>query len=186
MHFLEWECIGFDKTFIGFQTQEEAISARGGGGGGGGCSKPKKKQFSANPSNINVSKNEILFDWSLATHYNDVIIGAIASQITSLTIVYSIVCSDAYQRKHQSSASLALVRGIPRTNGQLRGKCFHLMTSPCLHRIVFFCVWRASLVQHIEINCIATGLFAAIISRNISYIYCLPQHRQPILFIMSS
>ena len=30
MHFLEWECIGFDKTFIGFQTQEEAISARGG------------------------------------------------------------------------------------------------------------------------------------------------------------
>ena len=32
----------------------------------------------------------------------------IASQITSLTIVYSIVYSDADQRKHQSSASLAL------------------------------------------------------------------------------
>ena len=29
--------------------------------------------------------------------------GAIASQITSLTIVYSTVYSDAYQRKHQSS-----------------------------------------------------------------------------------
>ena len=61
--------------------------------------------------------------------------GAIASQITSLTIVYSIVYSDADQRKHQSSAPLAFVRGIhrdrwiPRTNGQLRGKCFHLMTS---------------------------------------------------------
>ena len=60
---------------------------------------------------------------------------AIASQITSLMIVYSIVYSDAKQRKHQSSASLAFVRGIhrgrriPRTNGQLRGKCFHLMTS---------------------------------------------------------
>ena len=40
--------------------------------------------------------------------------GAIASQITSLTIVYSIVYSDADQRKHQSSASLALVRGIHR------------------------------------------------------------------------
>ena len=40
--------------------------------------------------------------------------GAIASQITSLTIVYSIVCSDADQRKHQSSASLAFVRGIHR------------------------------------------------------------------------
>ena len=32
--------------------------------------------------------------------------GAIASQITSLTIVYSIVYSDADQRKHQGSASL--------------------------------------------------------------------------------
>ena len=38
----------------------------------------------------------------------------IASQITSLTIVYSIVNSDTNQRKHQSSASLAFVRGIHR------------------------------------------------------------------------
>ena len=36
------------------------------------------------------------------------------SQITSLTIVYLIVYSDADQRKHQSSASLAFVRGIHR------------------------------------------------------------------------
>ena len=35
--------------------------------------------------------------------------GAIASQITSLTIVYSTVNSDADQRKHQSSVSLAFV-----------------------------------------------------------------------------
>ena len=47
----------------------------------------------------------------LHPHYNDVIMGAIASQITSLTIVYSIVNSDADQRKYQSSASLAFVRG---------------------------------------------------------------------------
>ena len=40
--------------------------------------------------------------------------GAIASQITSLTIIYSTVYSDADQRKHQSSASLAFVRGIHR------------------------------------------------------------------------
>ena len=53
----------------------------------------------------------------------------VASQITSLTSVYSIVYSDADDRKHQSSASLAFVWGIPRTNGQSRGKCFHLMTS---------------------------------------------------------
>ena len=37
--------------------------------------------------------------------------GAIASQITSLTFVYSTVYSHTDQRKHQSSASLAFVRG---------------------------------------------------------------------------
>ena len=47
-------------------------------------------------------------------HYNDVIMGAIASQITSFTIVFSTVYSDADQRKHQSSAPLAFVRGIRR------------------------------------------------------------------------
>ena len=49
---------------------------------------------------------------SAAAHYNDVIMSA--SQITSLTIVYSSVYSGADQRKHQSSASLALVREIHR------------------------------------------------------------------------
>ena len=47
-------------------------------------------------------------------HYGDVIMGAIASQITSITIVYSTFYSDADQRKHQSSASLAFERGIHR------------------------------------------------------------------------
>ena len=59
---------------------------------------------------------------ALWLHYNDVIMSAVVSPITSLTIGYSIVYSGAYQRKHQSSASLAFVRGIhrriPRTNGQ--------------------------------------------------------------------
>ena len=49
-----------------------------------------------------------------AVHYDDVIMGQIASQITSLTIVYSIVYSSTDQRKHQSSVSLAFVRGIHR------------------------------------------------------------------------
>ena len=40
--------------------------------------------------------------------------GAIASQITSLPIVYSTLYSDADQRKHQSSAWLAFVWGIHR------------------------------------------------------------------------
>ena len=45
---------------------------------------------------------------------SDVIMGSIASQITSLTIVYSTVYSGADQREHQSSASLAFVWGIHR------------------------------------------------------------------------
>ena len=47
-------------------------------------------------------------------HYNDVIMSALAPHITSLTIVYSTAYSGADQRKHQSSASLAFVRGIHR------------------------------------------------------------------------
>ena len=45
-------------------------------------------------------------------HYYDVIMVTMASQITSLTIVYSTVHEGADQRKHQSSASLAFVRRI--------------------------------------------------------------------------
>ena len=47
-------------------------------------------------------------------HYSDVIISTMVSQITSLTIVYSTVYSGADQRKYQSSASVAFVRGINR------------------------------------------------------------------------
>ena len=48
------------------------------------------------------------------THYTDVIMGTMASQITSLTVVYSTVYSGSDQRKHQSSASLVFVWGIHR------------------------------------------------------------------------
>ena len=54
----------------------------------------------------------------LKQHYDDVITSAISSQITSLTIVCSTFYPGADQSKHQSSASLAFVWGIPRTNGQ--------------------------------------------------------------------
>ena len=49
----------------------------------------------------------------LSVHYCDVIMGVTASQITGLTIVCSTVYSGAYQRKHQSSASLAFVKELP-------------------------------------------------------------------------
>ena len=51
---------------------------------------------------------------SVLYHYDDVVMGAIASLITSFTIVYSAVYSDADQRKPQNSASLTFVRGIHR------------------------------------------------------------------------
>ena len=58
--------------------------------------------------------------WLLASrrhrgvHCSDVIMGAMAFRITSLSIVYSTVYIGADERKHQSSASLAFVRGIHR------------------------------------------------------------------------
>ena len=81
------------------------------------------------------------------SHYGDAIMGAIASQITSPTIVYSTVYSDVDQRKHQSSRHWPLCgeftgdRWIPRANGQSRGKCFHLMTSSCLWNTANF-YWK--------------------------------------------
>ena len=73
--------------------------------------------------------------WGFLCHYNDIIMGAIASQITSLTIVYWTVYSDADQRKHQSSVPLAFVWGIHRWpvnsphKWPVTRKCFHLMMS---------------------------------------------------------
>ena len=60
--------------------------------------------------NCNTPKPAMSRTWGI--HYIDVIMTS--SQITSLAIVYSTVYSDANQRKHQSSASLAFVRGIYR------------------------------------------------------------------------
>ena len=62
------------------------------------------------PSPVNV-----LFVSLHCCHYNDVIMSTMASQITSLTIVYSTIYSGTNQRKHQSSTSLAFVRGIHRS-----------------------------------------------------------------------
>ena len=50
----------------------------------------------------------------MGQNYNDVTMRAMASQITGVSIVYSIVGSGADQIRHQSSASLAFVWGIHR------------------------------------------------------------------------
>ena len=57
--------------------------------------------------NLNSYKSPLL-------HYSDIIMSAMVPQFTSLTIVYSSVYSGADQRKYQSSASLAFMRGIHR------------------------------------------------------------------------
>ena len=71
--------------------------------------------------------------------------GAMASQLTSRTVVYSTVYSSADQRKHQSSASLAFVRGIHRwpvnspNKGPVTGKMFPFDDVIMKHWIDSFC-----------------------------------------------
>ena len=105
-----------------------------------------------------------------------------AFQITSLTIVYKSVYSGADQRKHQSPASLAFVRGIhrwlmnSRTKGQWRGKCFHLMTSSWLtywwsrDKMVAIRRWHFQ-VQFLELNSLN-------IEKNFTEIYSLWSYSQ--------
>ena len=106
--------------------------------------------------------------WTIGLkHYSDVMMSTMASQITSITIVYSTVYSGVDQRKHQSSESLGPLWGeftghrwIPRTKGQWSGKCFHLMTSSenwhhllsrpskCIHKTAMYRIYiRPTLIS---------------------------------------
>ena len=69
-----------------------------------------------------------------ANHYNDVIMGAMASQITGVSVVYSTVYSGSDQRKNQSSASLAFASSH---KGPVMRKNF-----PFDDVIVFFTYWN--------------------------------------------
>ena len=96
----------------------------------------------------NQHKHLILFDttkahyktWDEITyHYSDVILGTMASHITSLMIVNTTIYPGADQRKHQSSASLALVWGIHRwpvkspNKGPVTRKMFPFDEVSCLY-----------------------------------------------------
>ena len=76
--------------------------------------------------------NEVVF-----IHYSDIMMVAMASQITSVTIGYSTVYSGANQRKHRSFASLAFVQGIHRSpvnslhKWPVTQKMFPFVTSSC-------------------------------------------------------
>ena len=63
---------------------------------------------------LTISYHRVGQEFTSCRHYDDVIMSTMASQITSPTVVYSTLYSDADQRKHQGSASLAFVWGIHR------------------------------------------------------------------------
>ena len=83
-------------------------------------------------------------------HYDDVIMSAMASRITRLMTVYLIVYSRTDQRKHQSSASLAFVRGIHRrpVNSPHKGPVTRKMV-PFDDVIMNICYWHR-LALHTE------------------------------------
>ena len=69
-----------------------------------------------NAANLVVSSEYNYCHWILLVKHDQCFLcpTTVASLFTSLTIVYSIVYTGADKRKHQSSASLAFVWGIPR------------------------------------------------------------------------
>ena len=85
-------------------------------------------------------------------HNSDVIISAVASQITGVSIVYSIVYSGADQRKQQTPRRWPLCgeftgdRWFPRANGQQRGKCFYLIMSSWRRRFTWTNTARISVL----------------------------------------
>ena len=94
-------------------------------------------------------------------HYSDATMGAMASQITGRTIIYSTVYSGTDQRKHQSSSSLAFVWGIhwwPVNSPHkwpVTRKMFPLH-DVIMHQLNFVMVWYRSIVPiylHVSIIC---------------------------------
>ena len=92
----------------------------------------------------------------ITAHYSDVIMSAMASHITRITIVYSTVYSGADQRKHQSSALLAFVRWIHRSpvnsphKGPVKRKVFSIWWR---HHVNLWC-WK-SITRQIHEYCVS-------------------------------
>ena len=91
-----------------YMYSDENISLQFGGG------KNSKENNKTSNADATLVLNTILFSTEARPHYSDVIMIAMASQITGVSIVYSTVCLGTDQSKQQSSASLAFVRGIHR------------------------------------------------------------------------
>ena len=152
--------------FRNYQFNITAISARG--------------QWVNTQSVVRFCKISHTIDLSLG-HYSDVIMGMMASQITSLTIDCSTVYPGADQRKHQSWASLAFVQGIHQWpvdslhKWPVTQKMFPLddVTMEVLHQVRGKCSTRESLdyilILHIKIQPQCLGLMG-------QAIYFIPYH----------
>ena len=74
-----------------------------------------------------------LCHYSAVCHYSDVIMGAMVSQITGVSIVCSTVCSENIKASGHWPlwGEFTGDQWISHTKGQWHGKCFHLMKSSC-------------------------------------------------------
>ena len=95
-----------------------------------------------------------VFSIERAIHYGDVIMNAMAPQITSLTIVYSIVPSGADKRIYQSSASLNSVSGIQRwpVKGSVKRNMFPfddliMLRGNCMMKRWVVYIWKQKRTQ---------------------------------------
>ena len=110
-------------------------------------------------------------------HCSDVIMSAMASQITSLTIVYSTVFSGPDQRKRQSSVSLAFVRRIHQWpvnsphKGPVTRKCFHLMTSSCAEPSLLGLAFGSGTLSWSQVSETRLNIFIGILGPAILTVY---------------
>ena len=97
-------------------------------------------------------------------HYSDFIMSVMTSQITRVSIFYSTVCSGTDKKNHQSSTSLAFVRGIHRwpVNSLHKGPVMRKMFpfDDIMHKCDFFvisnwlsqlgCIHMSSIMQQLK------------------------------------
>ena len=125
-----------------------------------------------------------LINKSSISHYSDIIMSMMVSQVTSSTNVYSTVYSGTDQRKRQSSMSLALVRGIHQSpvnsphKGPVMWKMFPLVDIIMRDYFVYVCISRKYL--HV-ISCCTRANFLQIIWDQMIH-WCNSLHMMPCLY----
>ena len=115
--------------------------------------------------------------WKTRENYNDAMIGAMASQITSLTIVNSTVYARRRSIQHQSSASLAFVMGHSPVTGEFparRSSNAEIVSICWRHHdaLTCMCVLPFFARECWNMHCI-TVLSSVYILVYISHIYCV-------------